>query len=84
MLIPVPNPGDLIYIGDSHDLWGGLAEVTDVRIEIIGERRALLVSVKEAPGSGEYDWLALIKRQAHLKAEYGQRRARAYRMLECG
>jgi hypothetical protein len=82
MLIPVPNPGDQMYVGDSHDFWGGLAEVAYVRLGKVNGEVTILVVIKEALQAGlegHYDLEWLYARQHSFAQEYGKRRARPYK-----
>jgi len=80
--MPIPKPGDTIYIPTAlylghgrDDQRGGRATVTKVERQKSGGRRVHFVTVKEV--SSSYNWEQyLAPHQTEWKKEYGRRRAK--------
>ncbi|MFA6473355.1 MAG: hypothetical protein WCV85_00600 [Patescibacteria group bacterium] len=80
--LPVPKPGDTIYVPTqlylSHgrdDIQGGRATVTKVEPGISGGKKVHYVSVKKIPNSFNWEHY-LAEKQTALKKEFGRKRAK--------
>lgn len=78
---PIPKVGDDIYVESAlyldhgeDDILGGLAKVTSVREERLGDRVVIKVTVAKIPGI--FNWTErLAGLQEKLKEQFGESRA---------
>jgi hypothetical protein len=75
--LPVPKPGDIVYVDTEGYVWhgmddfhGGKATVTRVWMEHMGRQQVPWIEIAERPRS-RYKWAALARKQAELAAEFG-------------